>query len=60
MEAKHNALENVGDDAQRQYELALSQLPYFSMENSFDYVLMSDVTHHFNICEDYYLAALAQ
>ena len=48
------------DDNQRQCELALPQLPYFSMENGLDYVLMSDVTHHFNIREDYCLAALAQ
>ena len=29
------------------------------MENGFDYVLVNDVTHHFNICEDYCLEALA-
>ena len=30
------------------------------MKNGFDYVLMSDVLHHFKICEDYCFAALAQ
>lgn len=48
-----------GDD-QIPGELALPQLPFFSMHDGFHYVLMSDVTHHFNIREDYCLAALAQ
>ena len=30
------------------------------MKNVFDYVIMSDVLHHFKICEDYCFAALAQ
>ena len=54
------ALNNEEDANQRHSQLALPQLPYFSMYNGLDYVLMSDVQHHFNICEDYYLAALAQ
>ena len=52
--------DNVEDEDQRPFQLALPQLPYFSMENGFDYVLMSDILRHFNIREDYCFAALAQ
>ena len=54
------ALNNEEDANQRHSQLALPQLPYFSMYNFLEYVVMSDVEHHFNICEDYCLVALAQ
>lgn len=60
LNVEYSALDTLGNDPQRQGELALPHLPFFSMEDGFDYMLMSDVTHHLSIREDYCLAALAQ
>ena len=55
-----SSVDIVENHPERQGDLALPHLPFFSMTDGFDYMLMSDVTHHFNIREDYCLAALAQ